>query len=101
MNYELYFHPKALKEWKKLSSELRNQFKKILVRRLEKPHIPTAALKGQLKNCYKIKLQAAGYRLVYQVDDEKFTVLVIVIGKRNKNEVYELAALRHLQKHPH
>ena len=30
MIYELHFHPLALKEWKKLSQELQEQFKKKL-----------------------------------------------------------------------
>ena len=55
MIYELHFHPLALKEWKKLSKELQEQFKKLLKRRLENPHIISAKLSGQLKDCYKIK----------------------------------------------
>ena len=54
MIYELYFHPLALKEWKKLSQELQEQFKKQLKRRLENPHVISAKLSGQLKDCYKI-----------------------------------------------
>ncbi len=69
MIYELYFHPLALKEWKKLSKELQEQFKKLLKRRLENPHVTSAKLSGQLKDCYKIKLHQTGYRLVYQVND--------------------------------
>lgn len=94
MNYELYFHPLALKEWKKLSRELQDQFKKTLKRRLENPHVISAKLSGQLKDCYKIKLYQVGYRLVYQVDDKKMILLVIAVGKRNKNKVYESADYR-------
>ena len=65
MSYELHFHPLALKEWKKLSQELQEQFKKQLKPRLENPHVISAKLSGQLKDCYKIKLHQAGYRLVY------------------------------------
>jgi len=39
MTYELHFHPLALREWKKLTNELQEQFKKPLRRRLENPHV--------------------------------------------------------------
>lgn len=49
MIYELHFHPLALKEWKKLSRELQEQFKKQLKRRLESPHVISAKLSGQFE----------------------------------------------------
>lgn len=94
MSYELYFHPLALKEWKKLAKGLQDQFKKILKRRLENPHIISSILSGKLKDCYKIKLRQSGYRLVYHVNDNKLIVTVIAVGKRNKNNVYDEAEIR-------
>ena len=94
MSYELYFHPLALKEWKKLAKELQEQFKKILKRRLEHPHVLSAALRGTLKNCYKIKLRQSGYRLVYHVNDNKMIIMVVAVGKRNNEQVYESAGHR-------
>lgn len=88
MSYELHFHPIALKEWKKLAKGLQEQFKKILKRRLENPHVISAMLSGVLKDCYKIKLRQSGYRLVYQVNNNKLIITVIAVGKRNKNEIY-------------
>ena len=49
MIYELYFHPLALKEWKKLDKGLQAQFKKLLKRGLENPHVISAILRGNLK----------------------------------------------------
>ncbi len=40
---------------------------------------------------YKIKLKASGYRLVYEVVEEEVYVLVIAVGKRDKNLVYKKA----------
>ena len=68
--------------------------KKVLSRRLELPHIPSARLKGILKSCYKIKLLKVGYRLVYQVKDEQLLIVVISVGKRDKSLVYEIAQKR-------
>lgn len=93
MSYELAFKDSALKEWRKLGHTLREQFKKKLAERLENPHVPASAVSGA-HNLYKIKLRQAGYRLVYSVEDEIVTVTVIAVGKRNRNEVYDVAISR-------
>lgn len=43
---------------------------------------------------YKIKLRSVGYRLVYEVRDAEVVVVVIAVGKRERNAVYEAAAKR-------
>ena len=63
---------------------------KKLRERLENPRIPSAALSG-MKDCYKIKLSAAGYRLVYRVDEDTVYVTVISVGKRERMIVYKNA----------
>jgi len=90
MRYKLRFHELALAEWKKLDGPLRERFKKKLIERLENPRVPSAALSG-MPDCYKIKLQKAGYRLVYRVDDDVVFVSVIAVGKRDKLHVYHAA----------
>jgi mRNA interferase RelE/StbE len=85
--------PSALKEWKKLGAGVRDQFRKKLGERLADPHVPSARLRG-IRDCYKIKLRAAGYRLVYQVEDDKLLVIVVAVGRRDRNLVYKLAAGR-------
>jgi len=93
MTYKLEFKKSALKEWDKLRATLKEQFKKKLRERLENPHVLAAVLlSGQ--NLYKIKLRQQGYRLVYSVADEIVTVTVIAVGKRDRNEVYEIALSR-------
>ena len=96
MSYSLRFKESALKEWRQLSPPVREQFKKKLAERLEQPRVPSAALHGA-RDLYKIKLRAAGFRLVYQVDDGIVTVTVIAVGKRERNAVYA-AALTRLKK---
>jgi mRNA interferase RelE/StbE len=93
MTYKLEFKKSALKEWGKLGHTIQEQFKKKLKERLENPHIPAATLSGG-QNLYKIKLRQQGYRLVYSVEDEIVTVTVIAVGKRDRNEVYEIALSR-------
>lgn len=72
---------------------MREQFKKKLAERLEHPHVLPDALRG-MPDHYKIKLRAAGYRLVYRVEDERITVVVVAVGKRERSEVYEAARKR-------
>ncbi|MFO7597537.1 MAG: type II toxin-antitoxin system RelE/ParE family toxin [Desulfocurvibacter africanus] len=93
MSYRLRFHELALKEWEKLDSGLREQFRKKLKERLDTPRIPSAALSG-MPDCYKIKLRKAGYRLIYRVDDDIIFVTVIAVGKRDKLHVYSAARNR-------
>ena len=89
MSYELEFLPSALKEWKKLDNSVRAQFKKKLSERLENPKVIKDKLRGY-DDVYKIKLRDVGYRLAYQVKDREIVVLVLVVGKRENNEVYEI-----------
>lgn len=93
MSYKLEFNILALREWKKLDTVLQKQFKKKLEERLLKPHVQSSSLR-QIPNCYKIKLRNAGYRLVYQVFDDRVVVQVVAIGKRDRNLVYKKASDR-------
>ena len=92
-SYSLEFLPSALKEWRKLGPSIREQFKKKLAERLQEPLVPSARLTA-MPDCYKIKLKAAGYRLVYRVDQRRVTVIVVAVGKRDRNLVYKIAAGR-------
>ncbi len=55
--------------------------------------MPADALHG-LPDHYKIKLRTAGYRLVYRIEDERITVVVVAVGKRERSQVYETAKKR-------
>ena len=68
MPFELAFHPEALREWRKLTPGIREQFKN--------------------------KLRAAGFRLLYEVQDRELLVLVVAVGKRERNAVYRQADQR-------
>lgn len=93
MNYELEFKQSALKEWRKLDNSIREQFKKRLAERLASPRIESARLSG-MPDSYKIKLRSSGFRLVYQVQDDRIVVMVIAVGKRENDLVYRLAESR-------
>ena len=93
MIYDLAFKSQAKKEWDKLAPAIKEQLKKKLSERLINPHVKSAQLYG-LPDCYKIKLKAAGYRLVYQVSDQTILITVVAIGKRERNSVYKAAVKR-------
>lgn len=93
MTYELEFREEALKEWQKLGATIKNEFKIALAKRLQNPRIPKHALHG-MPDHYKIKLRAAGYRLVYRVEDSRVTVVVVAVGKRERALVYQKAKAR-------
>lgn len=97
MSYNLEFKPKALKEWKKLNSTIKEQFKKKLIERLENPKVPKDKLSGY-ENVYKIKLRSIGYRLAYEVKEEQIVVLVLTVGKRENNQAYNNLANREKEK---
>lgn len=88
MTYDLDFHPLALKEWKKLAPNIKQQFKKKLQQRLLNPCVPASQLSGYT-DTYKIKLRTVGYRLIYSVNDDTVVVYVLAVGKRENNKVYE------------
>jgi mRNA interferase RelE/StbE len=93
MTYNLAFLDEALKEWRKLDSSIRAQFKAKLEERLTHPKIPSARIHSA-KERYKIKLRSAGYRLVYEVRDQELLVIVVAVGKRERNAVYQAAMRR-------
>ena len=88
--YRLQFLAAAKAEWDKLDGSVQLQFTKVLANRLTHPRLPKAALAG-MADCYKIKLRATGYRLVYQVRDQTLVLLTIAVGKRERSAVYETA----------
>gem|GEM_PF-56372 len=83
----------SFQEWQKLSAPVRSQFKKKLRERLKTPHVPADRLRGY-RDVYKIKLRAAGYRLVYEVQDEVLVVYVLAVARRDKNRVYKKLSQR-------
>ena len=93
MTFELRFLDLALDEWRKLDANTRDRFKKKLSERLENPRVPSANLRGH-KDRYKIKLASVGYRLIYEVREAEIVVVVVAVGKRERDAVYRAAKKR-------
>lgn len=82
------------KNGKKPGGAPKAALREALIKRLDQPHIPAAALKGELSGCYKIKLLKAGYRLVYEVLEDVVVVLVLAVGNRKDSAAYTEAIER-------
>lgn len=93
MRYKLGFVDAALKEWGKLDRTVREQFKNKLLERLDHPRVPAVKLHGH-PDRYKIKLKSVDYRLVYEVPDQTLIVIVVAVGRRERDAVYLAAAKR-------
>ena len=92
----LLFHAEALKEFKRADSAIQAVFKKKLGKLLSGEELPSPAhaLHGFPRGFYKIKLRKAGFRLVYQFDGKDLVILVIAVGRRDRDIVYEVARAR-------
>ncbi|HEU0053559.1 MAG TPA: type II toxin-antitoxin system RelE/ParE family toxin [Longimicrobium sp.] len=84
--YEVSFTRAALKELKKLgpsaSSSIIAQIRKKLV---VDPVAYGEELHGELKGFFKLRV--SGYRVVYQVLQQRVIVVVLAVGKRNEGNV--------------
>jgi len=92
-SYALEFNAQALKEWGKLGNTIQLQFAKKLKERLENPRVEADKLRD-MPNCFKIKLRSIGYRLMYEVIDNRLVVIVIAVGKQERSKVYGSATKR-------
>jgi mRNA interferase RelE/StbE len=92
--YRLQFVPSAWAEWQALDGSVKEPLRRLLKKRLDNPHVPGAALHGELQGYYKIKLRQQGYRLVYGVEDDVLIVMVMAVDKREDSLVYRSALAR-------
>ncbi|WP_422618718.1 type II toxin-antitoxin system RelE family toxin [Rhodoferax sp.] len=90
--------PSAWAEWQALDGSVKETLRKLLKKRLNNPHMPGAALHGELAGFYKIKLRKQGYRLVYGVEDDALVVMVMAVDKREDSAVYRAALSRLFEK---
>lgn len=92
--YRLQFVPSAWAEWQALDGSVKEPLRKLLKKRLDQPHVPGAALHGELHGFYKIKLRKQGIRLVYGVEDDVLIVMVMAVDKREDDLAYQSARAR-------
>ena len=91
--YSVEFVPAAQKEWRKLDVKVRQQFAAKLEERRHSPRVLGDKLKGDA-DTYKIKQRSSGFRLIYEVVDERLIVLVLAINTRERLKAYRKAEQR-------
>ena len=81
------FRPKAAKAFQKLDPALQRQLAQKLNERRFNPKVVADAVR-EIPGGYKVKLRASGFRLIYLVRDRQLVILVLSIGKREREEAY-------------
>lgn len=107
MNWKVTYLPEALEDFRKLDGSQKLLVRKAIDKVSQNPlpeneggygkplgHHQTSNLSGFLK----IKLRGAGLRIVYQLIRQDGAMLLVIIGAREDDEVYELAESR-IKKH--
>lgn len=103
MNWSLVFLPEALKDMQSLSRSRQAMVKKAIKKVQENPlpqnecsyGKPLGSMRGlNLTGLLKIKLRSEGIRVVYKLERRESQMLVIVVGVREDEEVYQIAHTR-------
>ena len=107
MSWNVKYLPEALDDFRKLDGSQKILVRKAIQKVCQNPLPETEGGYGKLlgnksstnlTGFLKIKLRGAGLRIVYQVIRQGDYMLVIVIGVREHEEVYEIAQKR-ISKH--
>ena len=103
MNWQLSFLPEAKKDLKKLDKNQQIIVLKAIRKVQQNPLSNNEGGYGKplgnkadnnLTGLLKIKLRGAGIRIVYKLIKIESKIIIIVIGIRDDNEVYDIASRR-------
>ena len=106
MSWSLVFLPEAVKDVQALSRSRQAMVKKAIRKARENPlpqneggyGKPLGSKHGlNLTGLLKIKLRSEGIRIVYKLEKRDSQMLVIVVGVREDEEVYEIAHTRRIK----
>ena len=105
MNWQVQYHPEALRDLKKLDRSQQILVEKA-IRKVSSNPLPASEggygkplgnkHQNNLSGLLKVKLKGAGLRIVYQLIRTQHSMFVIVIGIRDDDEVYRIAGKRTL-----
>lgn len=103
MSWNVNYLPEALEDLRRLDGSqrmlIRKAIQKVCLNPLPETEGGYGKLLGNKNNTnlsgfLKVKLRGAGLRIVYQLIRRENDILVIVIGAREDDEVYEIASKR-------
>lgn len=107
MNWNVKYLPEALEDLRKLDGSQKILIRKAIQKVCQNPLPESEGGYGKLlgnkhstnlSGFLKVKLRGAGLRIVYQLIRHEDGLLIIVIGAREDDEVYEIAQKR-IKKH--
>ena len=108
MTWSVKYLPEADKDLDQLSRTQQVMVRKAIARVRENPLPQQEGGCGKplghrqalnLTNLLKIKLRGAGIRIVYKLVKTESQMLIVVIGVRDDEEVYEIARARRIKHH--
>jgi len=94
MVWHLIYHPDVQQDLTRLGSAAANRVLDVIEERIRdgEPDKLGKPLRGALAGCRRIR--TGNTRIVYKVDGPAIQVLIIAVGARRDEEVYELANRR-------
>ena len=101
MIWHVRFSIFAEKDWKSFDRYNQKVIDKAIQKVMQNPTAdgygkPLANLSGShLHGLYKIKLKKSGIRIIYALIEVEGEMLIIIIGARANDEVYDIAAKRY------
>ena len=95
MTYKLDFLEEALAEWNKLNPSIKQPLKKKLIKVLENPRIPKKTSCQDILTATRSNFVVLVIVWFMKVIDDEIIVLVIAVGRRENNAVYDDANSRH------
>jgi mRNA interferase RelE/StbE len=94
--FEVVFRPRAKKAFDRLGTADQRQLAVKLKARCAGPRVAADAV-CEIRDGYKVKLRSSGIRAIYQVRDHQLVILVLAIGKREREEAYKEAIKEYLK----
>lgn len=94
--YKVAFRPRAAKAFRNLATIEQRQISKKLKERCLNPRVPADRVR-EIPGGYRLKLRSAGIRLIYLVRDTELVILVLAIGRREREEAYADAVQEYLR----
>lgn len=91
MTWEVNYHPEVVDDFDQLGNTEARRVLRVIEERIQKgePDKIGKPLRGSLAGCRRIRV--GNTRIVYRVERGKLVVLVIAVGARRDDEVYEAA----------
>lgn len=95
MNYEVKFTSYSRKDFDSLDNSQKNHIRKSLLKIEKDGMLVGQPLHGDLSDCRKLKHKRLGLRMLFKESDLGIEIIeIVVIGKRDDQEVYNIAENR-------